>query len=313
MDDIKYSMKKTDSAIQQEGDVIAYFGDRVEIETPTGDIIVCYLRRSGETPVAGDHVLWQQGEDNKGIITEIRDRRTLLVKPDQRGKLKPIAANIDAIIIVMAPPPVFAEYLIDRYIVAAELLHIKPILVLNKIDLLKNNNREAALQRLAPYQKIGYPVISACTLNPGGLHEVLSQLQHTTGVLVGPSGVGKSSMINNILKSHAIKVGALSASGAGKHTTTTVRLYHLPAGGNLIDSPGIRDFNLWPVSKQEVFQGFIELHPYAGKCRFRDCQHMAEPDCAIEQAAQRGEISRSRLDNYKQLMRESENNNKSKN
>jgi ribosome biogenesis GTPase len=299
-------LKIKKSEDQHPGEVVAYFGDKVEVETKEGNIIVCYLRRSNATPVAGDQVMWQYENDNKGVVTQILDRRSLLVKPDYRGKLKPIAANIDAIIIVMAPPPVFSEYLIDRYAIAAELLKIQPILLLNKVDLLTEEHREETMARLEPYQKMGYSVILMSAKQKHGLDDLLLALKQKTGVLVGPSGVGKSSIINAILMNQEIRIGDLSASGAGKHTTTTVRLYHLPEGGNLIDSPGIRDFNLWAVSKEEINKGFIEFHPFAGKCRFRNCGHKSEPECAVLQAVAEGDISAARLQSYRELMRECE-------
>jgi len=285
------------------GLVIAYFGDRVEVEADNGDIIACYLHRNRETPVVGDQVTWRYENDNKGVIEAIQPRRTLLAKPDYRGKLKPIAANIDVICIIMAPPPVLSEYLIDRYLIAATLLKLQPIIVLNKMDLLTEKNRADTLARLQIYQAIGCAVVMTSVTTGEGLPALLGQLQQKNSVLVGPSGVGKSSIIATVTAT-AIRVGALSASGAGKHTTTAVRLYHLANDANLIDSPGIRDFNLWPISKTELASGFAELQPFARDCRFRNCQHQSEPDCAVLQAVADNKISAARLASYLRLLTE---------
>jgi ribosome biogenesis GTPase len=128
---------------------------------------------------------------------------------------------------------------------------------------------------------------------------VIEQLKGHTSVFVGQSGVGKSSLVKTLLPQERISVGELSAqSGLGQHTTSTARLYHLPAGGAIIDSPGVREFRLWPMSRQALARGFIEFRPWLGQCKFRDCSHTHEPGCALREAVARGEISRQRLESY---------------
>jgi len=209
--------------------------------------------------------------------------------------------------VVMSPPPIFAEYLLDRYLVAAELLNIKPMVVLNKVDLLTDATRPKALERLDPYRHIPSCSVALCsTVESGGLDEVIDKLCGKTAVLVGPSGVGKSSIIAALGCEDTIRVGDVSPRGAGKHTTTATRLYHLPKGGHLIDSPGVRDFNLWDIKKEDVLRGFREFESYieSGSCRFRDCQHRQEPGCRVQEAMADGKISPKRFASYLELMRE---------
>lgn len=285
-----------------KGTVISYFGNSVAVEGENGQVFQCHLKRNQELPVVGDSVSWQLEQGETGIILEIMPRKSVLVRGDNKGKSKAIAANIDNILIVMAPPPIFSEYLVDRYLVAAELSNIQPIIVINKCDLLDEAGRAALLERLKPYAEIPYPVVLSSVYKNLGFDELNSLLRDKTSVLVGPSGVGKSSIISTISEQD-IRVTEVSAKGAGKHTTTATRLYHLPRGGQLIDSPGVREFNLWQVTPQEILKGFKEFHFEKANCRFRDCKHTAEPGCAVQEAIEDGKISRQRFDNYLELMK----------
>jgi ribosome biogenesis GTPase len=291
-------------ANEQLGLVISYFGNSVAVEDDNGQVFQCHLHRNQELPVVGDLVHWLRELEGNGTITEIIPRRSLLSRGDHRGKMKPIAANIDEIFIVMAPPPLFSEYLIDRYLVAAELLQIKPVIVLNKMDLLLDDTmKDAVSTRLLPYQSIPYPVVFSSVKSKNGLDELAKYLKNKTAVLMGPSGVGKSSIIASLAEND-IKVQAVSPKGAGKHTTTATKLYHLPHGGSLIDSPGVREFNLWPITKKEVLKGFREFFQYAGDCKFRDCLHTVEPGCAVQKAGADGKVGLTRLTSYQTLIKD---------
>jgi len=286
------------------GLVTAYFGNTLTVEMPNGELVNCHLHRNQTLPVVGDYVEWQMEKSNMGSVVSILPRKSLLTRGDARGKVKPLAANVDLIIIVMAPPPVMSNYLIDRYLVAAELSTISPILVINKSDLITAANSEETQHILSIYTKIPYPVLQTSIFDPVSLEALNALLQNKTGVLVGPSGVGKSSLISVLSGSEAIRVGAVSAKGVGKHTTTGTRLYHLDGGGHLIDSPGVREFNLWTLTKQDVLLGYKEFVPFLSQCKFRDCQHIAEPHCGVQKAVQDGNISAERYAQYQELFRE---------
>ena len=291
-------------AATKPGLIIAYFGNSVAVEAADGQVFQCQLHRNQALPVVGDRVRFELGGGDAamGVVTQIEPRTSLLARGDPHGKRKPIAANIDVMLVVMAPPPIFAEHLIDRYLVAAELLGIQPLLVLNKMDLLSGERQEAALARLNRYQSIPCEVALSSASTVGGVAALAALLRERTAVLVGPSGVGKSSIIAALGCVEPIRVGVVSPKGAGKHTTTATRLYHLPQGGNVIDSPGVRDFSLWHVNKEEVLRGFKEFQPYVTNCRFRDCQHRQEPGCQVQAAVADGKISPTRFESYLELM-----------
>lgn len=300
-------MQQTTEKEQQPeavGLIISYFGNSVAVEAQDGQVFQCHLKRNQPLPVVGDRVRFVPDPTHRGTVISIEPRSSVLTRGDKRGKTRPIAANVDAILIVMAPPPIFSEHLVDRYLIAAELLQIEPILVLNKIDLLDAAGLNAAQERLAPYAQVPYQVVFSTTLGQSGLQGLSDVLKKRTAVLVGPSGVGKSSIIAGLGSEESIRIGEVSAKGSGKHTTTATRLYHLPDGGQLIDSPGVREFNLWPVSEQELLGGFKEISAYARGCRFRDCRHMAEPGCAVQAAVESAKISPLRYASFKELMNE---------
>ena len=296
-------IKKTQIHTEQPGRIISYFGNSVAVEGENGQVFHCHLRRNQALPIVGDWVNWQLSSGETGTITHILPRRTVLVRGNKYGETKPVAANLDILVIVTAPAPVFSDYLLDRYLVAAELLQIAPVVVFNKIDLLTEAEQHFALKQCMPYQHISYSVFLTSVINQQGLDTLRDHLETKTAALVGPSGVGKSSIIA-ALTGQAIRMGDVSAKGAGKHTTTATHLYHLPEGGSLIDSPGVREFNLWKVTKQELLCGFKEFKPYLTQCKFRDCLHVTEPQCAIQTAVANGEISATRYANYKILLKD---------
>jgi ribosome biogenesis GTPase len=288
---------------EQHGLVTAHFGTQVEVESATGHRIRCHLRANLEGLVTGDRVVWCEGE-HTGVIVALGERQSVLSRPDPYGKLKPVAANIDQIVVVIAPLPEPHAMLIDRYLVAAETVTIEPVILLNKTDLLAH---DPALQRqlddlLAVYPGLGYRILHTCS-RQGGLDELHAALRDRTSVFVGQSGVGKSSLVNALLPEAELRVGGLSESTSkGTHTTTTAQLFHLPSGGSLIDSPGIREFGLWHMSREQVEQGFREFRPLLGHCKFRDCHHVHEPGCAIIGALASGAISARRMDSYRHIV-----------
>lgn len=301
----KKTEKSHDSLLQ--GLVMAYFGKSVTVKAADGQEIPCHLRRNQEVPVVGDRVTYAlEPSGEAGVVTGILPRESVLARGETRsggGQMKPIAANIDRMLVVMTPPPVLSEYLIDRYLVAANILNIQPMIVLNKSDLLDEALREDSEKRLQVYQDMGVPTLITSVKDNSGMPALAKALDQHRAVLVGPSGAGKSSIIAELSGIDSIKIGEVSSKGAGKHTTTGTRLYQLAGGGDLIDSPGVREFNLWPVTAQELIKGFPEFAEYIGGCRFKDCSHAVEPGCAVQQAVDDGKISPLRFENYKELLK----------
>ncbi|WP_299729544.1 small ribosomal subunit biogenesis GTPase RsgA [uncultured Endozoicomonas sp.] len=292
---------------EQPGLIIAHYGAQLDIEPigKPGETYRCHLRANLPQLVTGDRIVWRPSlKDDIGVVVALEDRDNLLSRPDMHGQLKPVAANIDYIVVVIAPVPTPYPNLIDRYLVAAETVGIEPVILLNKTDLLENPADKQALdEMLASYERIGYRVLKASTLSEDGLAAIKNLLNEHISVFVGQSGVGKSSLVNTLLPGVDIKVGALSeTTGKGTHTTTAAKLFHFPAGGMLIDSPGIREFGLWHMEPEEVLDGFREFRPFIGYCKFRDCNHEKEPGCALQKALLDGDISEERMNSYRSIL-----------
>ncbi|ROR98765.1 ribosome biogenesis GTPase [Sinobacterium caligoides] len=291
---------------EQKGLITAHFGTQVEVEITEGESAGerrrAHLRANLPALVTGDLVAWRPGNPT-GVVVACHDRRSELCRPNNRGELRPVAANVDYIVIVVAPFPTPYANLIDRYLVASEHSRITPILALNKTDLVDDNNRQQLEELLAIYPQIGYRLVYTSAKSANGLDELKQILGGSTCVFVGQSGVGKSSLINALLPGMNIPVGGLSESTQkGKHTTTTAKLFHFPSGGDLIDSPGIREFGLWHMNEDDIAEGFSDIRPFIGHCRFRDCKHQSEPQCALLDAVARGDISQRRMDSFRHLV-----------
>jgi len=292
---------------EQQGLVIAHFGVQLDVEALEGElagqVFRCHRRSNLPALVTGDRVIWRPGNQGIGVVVAQLPRKSELCRPDSRGQLKPVASNVDQIVIVFAPLPEPHGNLIDRYLVAAEHAGIQPLLLLNKADLLDDANRPRVEALLAIYRQLGYPILEVSAREGDGLAALRGELNGRTSVFVGQSGVGKSSLVNSLLPGVETRVGELSElTGKGTHTTTTARLFHFPDGGELIDSPGIREFALSHVNRDDVEAGFIEFEGLLGRCRFRDCRHDREPGCALLAALEDGRIQPQRMDSYRQII-----------
>ncbi|ENP8323650.1 small ribosomal subunit biogenesis GTPase RsgA [Vibrio sp. IRLE0018] len=292
----------------RRGLVITRFGQHADIEdSETGLIERCNLRRGIESLVSGDKVIWRKGLESmagiSGVVEAVEPRTSVLTRPDYYDGLKPVAANIDQMVIVSSVLPELSLNIIDRYLIAAETLGIEPLLVLNKIDLLQEADLATYREWLADYEKIGYKILYVSKRSGAGIAELEAQLQDRINIFVGQSGVGKSSLVNALIPELDIEEGEISElSGLGQHTTTAARLYHIPSGGNLIDSPGVREFGLWHLEPEEITKAYLEFRPYLGGCKFRDCKHADDPGCIIREAVENGEISEVRYDNYHRII-----------
>ncbi len=288
---------------EQSGRVIIRYGTQVDVEDENRVLSRCLLRQNLPSLVCGDRVVWQPGKDQTGVIVAVEPRQSLLERPDADNQLKPVAANINQILVIAAPEPALDFDLINRYFVAAEITEIPPILVINKIDLLSEAAMAKLQTKLKVYQKIGYTVVYATTKQPHGLDGLIDHLRDKTSIFVGQSGVGKSSLIQQLLPEEELRVNTLSeSSGLGRHTTTATRLYQFPKGGELIDSPGVRAFRLGYASRAQITEGFVELQAFFGQCRFNNCRHDVEPDCALQNAVANGEISIDRFESFQRIL-----------
>lgn len=284
----------------EPGLVVARYGKRALIEDSARERWQCESRSNIDGLVAGDHVVWRKS-GHGGVIEARSERKSVLCRPDARGKLRPVAANIDMMIVVLAPSPEPHRHLIDRYLVAAHHIGVDVALILNKTDLLDEHSVIPAL--LDDYRQLGYTTGTTNGSIDPSASALRPLIQGRTIVLVGQSGVGKSSLIQRLIPDLAIRIGELSlAIDKGRHTTTAAELYHLPEGGRLIDSPGIREFHLHHLPAPSVAAGFIEFQPYLGLCKFRDCQHDKELGCALKAALAGGDISDVRFESYRRIV-----------
>ncbi len=308
-------MNNKENNIQKEGLVVSRFGNQADIEDVNGNTFRCHIRRSLQDLVSGDSVFWQEEFSSstdhqkkvKGVVTEIQPRRSILKRPIRYEGIKPVAANLDRVFVVTAPEPPYSSRILDRYLVAIELADIELVILLNKSDRL--DDYPDLMKSINIYSNMGYQVIPVSANTEDGFPQLKAALASHTSVFVGQSGVGKSSLVNGLLPDVDTSVSALSEnSGLGTHTTTVSRLYHLPDGGHIIDSPGIREFALEHIEKADLAQGFRDFFPHLGNCKFRNCRHISEPGCAVMAATKTGDIHPLRLQSYQTLYQESDDN-----
>jgi ribosome biogenesis GTPase len=292
----KRAPREDTSPPREAGLVTAAYGRRYRVQLEAGDEIDCMTRGKRSDVACGDRVRIAKSGGGVGVIEAIDPRRTLFYRSDA-NRQKLIAANVSQIVIVVAVQPRFNEDLVNRCLVGAEHAEIGALIALNKMDL---PNAEAASVALELYRQLGYSVVPlAAKLD---LSPLRSLLANHVSVLVGQSGMGKSTIINRLVPDAAARVAEIStALGTGRHTTTHAELYALDATSHIIDSPGLQEFGLHHLEPADAAQAFREFRPALGHCRFRDCRHTGEPDCAVQAAASRGEIAEQRLASYRRL------------
>ena len=290
----------------REGRVLVCHGRHSVVEDATGALHRCDRRRRLEVPpLCGDRVLWRVTGEAEGVIESVQTRRTTLARGDYRNQARPTAANVDAMVVVLSPLPALDRALLDRYLVLARHLGLEALAWISKLDLLAD--ADGALAELHGYPALGCGVQGGSSHDGRGLDALRAWLAGRVSVLVGASGVGKSSLVNALIPDLELRIGALSeASGLGRHTTTATTLFHLPGGGDLIDSPGIRALRLGHLDSAQIEAGFPEIAARAGQCQYRDCRHHVEPGCAVRAAAAAGEIDGDRLESFQRLLREQE-------
>jgi ribosome biogenesis GTPase / thiamine phosphate phosphatase len=257
-----------------------------------------FRRRSGR-PLPGDRVIL----DAAGALDRILPRNNRFGRGDNRGRFKPIAANLDQVVIVIAAEPAPSRDLLHRYLAAAHIHRIHPLVVVNKADL--ELPQAPPFDELDGLRELGYDIIRTSCLDGSELNDLPARLANRVSLLAGQSGVGKSSLLNALIPDLDLQTGALSrVTGKGTHTTTTATLHQLPDGGWVVDTPGVWEFGLWQMSAEELQQGFPEFTRIPGNCRFRNCRHRDEPGCAIRAAVDNGELPAFRWQAWLRLLAE---------
>jgi ribosome biogenesis GTPase len=283
-----------------EGIIVAAFGRQYLVEHPDRSTRLCFPRGKRSELACGDHVRVAATADAQGVIDKVIERRSLLYRSNEfRQKL--IAANVTQIVIVVATEPSFSDTLITRCLVAAESQNIKPLIVLNKSDVA--SGLAQAREMLAPFDALGYRIVELSAINSAAA--LRPHLQDETSVLVGQSGMGKSTLTNALIPDAGAATREISeALDSGKHTTTHARLYHLDSSSALIDSPGLQEFGLRHLDVATLEAGFPEFRTVLGQCRFRDCRHDREPGCALREALASGQIDPRRFACYREMRAE---------
>ena len=280
-----------------KGQVISHLGQGIAVEI-NGEIFLCQTRRKLDTVTVGDFVQIKKEANHQGRIEAILPRRSLLTRPSRNKKTRPVAANIDKIYVVFATEPHCDFLLIDQYLAICENKNIDAVLVLNKVDL----NTHTIDMELQQYEQLGYTLHKVSASENIGIDVLKQALNNQISIFAGQSGVGKSSLTNAILPDKQLKTNTVSEiTKHGRHTTTAATLYHLPDGGDLIDSPGVAIFGLADLTLSQLAWGYREFQPLIEQCRFNDCQHINDKDCAVRSAAEQGKIPLQRYQRYLKL------------
>ena len=282
-----------------QGTIVAAHGRQYRVELPDGETLLCFTRGKKSEVACGDHVTVQRTGD-QGVIDAIAPRQSLLYRSNA-FKEKLIAANVTQIVVVVATEPSFSDELVTRCITAAESQDLQALIILNKIDLA--DRLATAGEALAPFAKLGYRIVELSAR--AGAETLRPFLTQQTSVFVDQSEMGKSTLTNALIPEANAPTREISEwLDSGKHTTTHATLYHLDAESVLIDSPGLQEFGLGHLSAGEIEHAFLELRPLLGQCRFRNCRHDREPDCAVRAAVETGQMDSRRYAAFRTLCAE---------
>lgn len=279
--------------------VLAAYGQQCLVRVGNEDMQLPVRKRAGK-PVCGDRVLLEDAPQGK-VVGEIEERVTEFARADRRGRRQVIAANVDQVVVVIAPAPAPTRDIVNRYIAAAELIGARPALCQNKVDRPPSADGDACEARLDVIDDVGYPVFRVSAKSGQGMDAFAEYLRGKTSILVGQSGVGKTSLANSLLNTDLETSRLSHSTGKGRHTTSAATLYELPQGGFLMDSPGVWEYGLWAMEPSELTRGFVEFAEFSAQCRFANCTHIHEPGCAVIEAAECGAIRKTRLESYQRI------------
>ena len=290
----------------QQALVTATFSQRMRLRLDDGSEVTGRLKGKKIRPVCGDlveaHAIANEPE---WLITNILPRKNELSRPDKRRRIEILAANIDLVAVVTADAPAADWFIVDRYLAAAELINVSALVVFNKTDLGAASDTSAG--ELTDLAKIGYLTLRCSAKSGDNLDQLQHGLRDHTAIIVGQSGVGKSSLINHLIKDADQQTAELSSStGEGRHTTVNSVMWSLPGGGAVIDSPGVRDYAPAIDSPELVTKGFREIEEHGQNCRFANCRHLREPNCAVKSAVETGDIGARRYESYRRLLADSQ-------
>jgi len=286
----------------EQATVVATYSRRMGIKLSGGECLDARIKGKKLKAVCGDQVLVERiANESDWLITEILPRRNQLTRPNMRGKTEVLAANLDAIAVVAAVSPLPDWFIVDRYLCAAELMGVNAVVVFNKVDLLRDENIE--IEELGEYRDIGLAILECSADDGTGLDALRDILSGQCAIVVGQSGVGKSSLINKLISDSNQRTATISSkTGEGRHTTVNSVMLPLQNGGALIDSPGVRDYAPALSDSSEAAAGFREIAAAAQSCKFANCRHLREPRCAVKAAVDSDEISYRRYESYKRVV-----------
>jgi ribosome biogenesis GTPase len=272
------------------------------LRLPDGSEVRARIKGKKIQPVCGDRVIATPlADEPEWLITAIEPRDNELTRPDSRGRIDVLAANLDFLAVVAAETPAVDWYIVDRYLAAARNMDVPAMVIFNKTDLAGPDDQSRAV--LKNYEDIGYKTISCSAQSGANLDQVEASLRGRTAIIVGQSGVGKSTLINGLVEAAPQRVGELSkGTGEGKHTTVNSVMLPLPGGGVVIDSPGVRDYAPAIEKPTDVAAGFVEIAEFGQNCKFANCRHLREPSCAVKDGVDNGKVSARRYESYKRLL-----------